>query len=63
MSAGRETQHRNILVATKVNATERERIDRAARAEGITRSAVIRRAVLRDLRRSDVTTGKAEPAQ
>ena len=47
-----EQQHQKFLVFTKVNAEVRDQLDRTAKAEGLPRAAVVRRAILRDLKRS-----------
>lgn len=49
-------QHQKFLVFTKVTARVRDQLDQTAKAEGLPRAAVVRRAILRDLKRS-ATTG------
>jgi hypothetical protein len=50
-----EQRHQKFLVFTKVSAAVRDQLDQTAKAEGLPRAAVVRRAILRDLKSSAMT--------
>lgn len=60
---GSEAQQRKCLIGVKVDESMRAEIDQVARSEAISRSDVVRRAVLRDLRRNQPRAALAAKAQ
>jgi len=56
MNAGKE-MHRTVLTATKLTPDERRAVEMAAQHEGLSVSAILRRALLRDLRRNPAKEG------